>query len=365
MNVVLKLSKLCNLRCTYCYEFDQLDDPARMPLEGLDFLLRQLAARGGPLAFALHGGEPLLLPPAYFRAVVERIEERLRGLPYRIGVQTNLHRIREENLALCLERGIGLGVSLDEIGSQRVDAQSKDSHALTLRRLDALIASGARQRVEMGGITVLHAGNVARAAETFRQFARLGLDYRILPVFSMADPPPRLRPLMLDAEQTVEALLDVWTARLDWNGPRIRVLPLDDYQDAAMRAVWDLPALPAPGADWALIVEPDGSAWPHAEAYQAGFRYGNAFTESLDALFASAAARRLAMQREERGQVCAGCEFQRTCSGLPMREALASERHSDDERRLRCGVAQPLTAFLAERIRGLEKPLPLLYSRPQ
>ena len=30
LHVVIKLSKLCNLRCEYCFEYDQLGDPARM-----------------------------------------------------------------------------------------------------------------------------------------------------------------------------------------------------------------------------------------------------------------------------------------------------------------------------------------------
>jgi len=32
----MKLSKLCNLRCTYCYEYEELAQKARMPLEGID-----------------------------------------------------------------------------------------------------------------------------------------------------------------------------------------------------------------------------------------------------------------------------------------------------------------------------------------
>ena len=29
---VIKASKLCNLRCRYCYEWDELGDPARLSL---------------------------------------------------------------------------------------------------------------------------------------------------------------------------------------------------------------------------------------------------------------------------------------------------------------------------------------------
>jgi len=39
MHFVLKLSKLCNLRCTYCYEYDELAVKDRMPREGLEFFI--------------------------------------------------------------------------------------------------------------------------------------------------------------------------------------------------------------------------------------------------------------------------------------------------------------------------------------
>ena len=78
MHFVMKLSKLCNLRCNYCYEYEELDNKERMPLEGLDFFFRNLAIylKSQPVEnrvvnFILHGGEALLLPHSYLRAFRE------------------------------------------------------------------------------------------------------------------------------------------------------------------------------------------------------------------------------------------------------------------------------------------------------
>ncbi|HRD75742.1 MAG TPA: hypothetical protein PK264_07380 [Hyphomicrobiaceae bacterium] len=34
--IVVKISKYCNLRCTYCYEFKDLANKARMSLDKID-----------------------------------------------------------------------------------------------------------------------------------------------------------------------------------------------------------------------------------------------------------------------------------------------------------------------------------------
>jgi len=67
---VVKISKLCNLRCTYCYEFPFLADRTRMRLEDLRIMFRHIAefyaARPKRMDFVWHGGEPLLIEPTYY-----------------------------------------------------------------------------------------------------------------------------------------------------------------------------------------------------------------------------------------------------------------------------------------------------------
>jgi len=67
---VVKISKLCNLRCTYCYEFPFLADRTRMRLEDLRIMFRHIAefyaARPKRMDLVWHGGEPLLIEPTYY-----------------------------------------------------------------------------------------------------------------------------------------------------------------------------------------------------------------------------------------------------------------------------------------------------------
>lgn len=83
MYIVMKLSKMCNLRCTYCYEYDELSNKERMPLDGIEYFFKSLSeyvlSRGNyfPIHLVFHGGEALLLPHEYLRAVCSIAEKYL------------------------------------------------------------------------------------------------------------------------------------------------------------------------------------------------------------------------------------------------------------------------------------------------
>lgn len=330
-----------------------------MVLAGLGFFFANLAAHlkaagHSDVHFALHGGEPLLLPPSYLRAVLDlqRGHLQAQGISCHNAVQTNLYRVKPETLALCEEEGIAIGVSLDVYGGQRVDAQGRDAEAQVKQNLAKLVAEGLPQRLRMGGISVLHAGNAAQAAETFRFFAELGLDYRILPIFSMVDPPPRMSGLMLTPEQTTLALLDVWQAKLAWRGKPIRVLPIEDYLETAVRQLSGNPTAPYQPEDgeWALIVDTQGDVYNHSEAYSPEYRLGNVFAQDLSDLLHAVPRARLQALRRERIAVCEACVFSHSCTRIPMIEALPSELARNAQGQLRCGVARPLSEHFAAQI---------------
>jgi uncharacterized protein len=153
---VLKISKFCNLRCTYCYEYEHLGDKQRMPLEGLDFFLRHASTYlrknvRRTVHFVLHGGEPSLLPPAYLRSFAQLQSHHLRdrGVRYRTALQTNLLRYNDAWVDLLEELGIALGVSIDVFGAERVNGLGEDSQQRVLHNLQRLIDCGGAERLQV------------------------------------------------------------------------------------------------------------------------------------------------------------------------------------------------------------------------
>jgi uncharacterized protein len=360
MYFVLKLSKLCNLRCTYCYEYDELSLAGRMPIEDLDRFFAWLAEYQPPggwplLRFVFHGGEPLLLPHAYLEGVVAAQRRRLdpTGLRYSNSLQTNLTRLDNGTIELLDRLRIGLGVSLDVFGGERVAISGRDSQGRVLGNLQKLLDCGAAARLGVGVISVLHRGNLDRVVSVYEFCSTLGLTCRVLPVFSIAEPPARMAHLALEPEEVVEALRQLAEHWLS-TGMAVCVYPLQNYLEAAIHRLLDKPARtydPASG-DWAYIINTNGDAYSNGEAYSPAGWMGNIFRQPLlDILRSPAHAESLA-PRLERAQVCSACRHGSFCSRVSLIEALPSERAFSADGRLRCPLALPMIDFFCERLRA-------------
>jgi uncharacterized protein len=69
---------------------------------------------------------------------------------------------------------------------------------------------------------------------------------------------------------------------------------------------------------------------------------------------------RLNALRLERAMTCEACVYGRSCSRLPIIEALPSERTFDHEGRLECAIARPMIDFMVEQIEGNADALELI-----
>lgn len=364
MFFVMKLSKLCNLRCTYCYEYEDLAKKDRMPLEGLAFFFEHVGAwceaQGvrSELHFVFHGGEPMLLPDDYLRGIVRLQKEHLasRGVRYSNSLQTNLFKLDEKKLELLEELGIALGISLDVFGRARVTLAGDDSQAKVLDNLQVLFDRGYVRRLGVGLISVLHAKNIAHAEQIYEFCERLGLSFRMLPLFSLVEPPERMRDLVTDTDEVVAALQRVAARQLaqvaEGSEPTraITVFPLWNHFVAAVHHLTGRPTNvydPSAG-EWAFIVDTNGDVFNHAEAYTPEGRMGNVFQDSLDAIWRSEGRKRTLAIRAERNKVCEACPYAQSCSRISVVEALPSERVLDERGELTCAVTRPMIDWFVE-----------------
>jgi len=113
--VILKLTKACNLACTYCYDFEQEDKARHMDkLIALETIYQSIDLCKGKINFILHGGEPMLV-----WGLIEELVTAARSYAFSRGVtvnfigQTNLTRVDEKKIRFSLDNGIRWGVSFD------------------------------------------------------------------------------------------------------------------------------------------------------------------------------------------------------------------------------------------------------------
>ncbi|MGY6530624.1 MAG: radical SAM protein [Cyanobacterium sp.] len=356
MHFVIKLSKLCNLRCTYCYEYEELANKERMPLEGLDFFFRNLVpyleSKPEHLRrphFVLHGGEALLLPHSYLRSFRDLQRKYLdpAGIKYSNGVQSNLVKVSDATLDLLEELEITLGISFDVFGNQRVDLKGQDSQDRVLDNLQRLID----RNIPFGAIMVLHKGNIDHILPTYEFYNRLKINYRILPIFSHNNPPPRIEPILITHEQTLKAFQEVAKAQFA-SVTNIRVLPLWDYFRAAVRYLTDgKKAIYNPEVEeWVYIINTNGDVYNHGNAYCPEGLMGNVFRQSLLEIRQTADYKRTVAIRQNRLETCRSCSFDGYCNQLPIAEAISSERTYNEAGKLECNISKPMIQFMINEI---------------
>lgn len=326
LQFVIKISKLCNLRCSYCYEFNELGDKRKISLEDFERLFRGVAAFAvaeelEEVVFTWHGGEPFLIKTDYYDAI-GALQRRVFPSEIKVtnSVQTNLTILTEPLLAF-LESGRffdGIGVSFDAYGDQRVDRRGKLRTGLVLDNMQRLLD----RDIPFGAISVLSRQTVDRATNTYRFFDALEIPCRFLPFYRSAGADQNEAHALTSAEilTSLKALFDAWL--VSENGTPVD--PIDDYIGYAVDAMrgeagarYDKAA-----AERVFIVNTDGATWGVSETYDERARYGNLFDEPFDRLLQSPGRETaLAASRRRLQRHCGACPFFGSCPGGYVAEA--------------------------------------------
>lgn len=353
VNWIVKASKLCNLRCRYCYEWEELGDMARLSLEGWQRLLGMIRAyhrkrvaelgSGFQTCIIWHGGEPMLLPYAYFERVIELQhqilgEDALARGDYVNSVQTNLYAVADDTLDLLEHEGFRIGVSMDVVGGVRLTAGGRETEDRVVANMERL----RRRGIPFGAIMVLAAHTCPNVITAYDFYEAIGVGLRVLPLFDAPLNTPQASFAASTAQMT-EALCRLfahWVERPN----HVRVAPLDDY----VRAVYlkMVGGVQAPydrqQGEWAWLVNTDGALYQVMDAYDRARALGNVFVDSIgDVLDSPAYAASLDRDRALFERHCGPCEFRRACTSLPLFESARSGRHPE-----RCHIAYDVMRYI-------------------
>lgn len=138
--IIVKLAAPCNLRCTYCYEYNSGDESWKKLPKQIDLtVIRKIAERikeyctpreitGINIIF--HGGEPLLINEKKLNEIVSILREASYPVNLNIGMQTNGTLLNKKNIEVIKNNNIKTGFSIDgneEQNKLRVDINNKPS----------------------------------------------------------------------------------------------------------------------------------------------------------------------------------------------------------------------------------------------
>jgi uncharacterized protein len=323
---VVKTSKLCNLRCRYCYELEELGLRHRMSREQLRRMYKHIAdyyaeadARDGErtgVILCWHGGEPLLIEPDFYWQTFADQQEFFGGRVNVLNqVQTNLVTLDDERIRLLRDGFDGVGVSIDLFGDLRVNIAGRDLQGTVLANMDRLRAEG----VALGAITVLHRGNLHQLDRIWRFYEQAGISFRVLPLFDGASAQQNTR-FELTAQEINDALrrlADLWLA----SERPVPVAPVTEHIKSLIRYLEPDPEVRTyyDKSTWCavLLVNTNGDCFTVGDPYgEPDWVLGNLFTTPLGEIFAGEPFARSVRETERRiAANCLQCPFFGGCDG--------------------------------------------------
>ncbi len=353
---VVKLTKLCNLRCKYCYEYPYLGDAAKMELPGIEKMLHNIAKGLSDHAvkeceFILHGGEPLLLSAEYFRAIYAKQKVILgnAGIAFYNVIQSNLTNLKEEHIQLIKDEIIShIGVSIDLFGDERVNIAGKNMDDKTLQNMDRLAKAG----IGFGAISVLSKKTAPHIKKMFSFFSQSNIPWRILPIDLVGfDGQHDNNVLTADEICTVfKTLFEEWLQSEN----AIKLEPINEYIDAAIASINNRTGkhkFDKETEDSLFVVNTNGDVYSEADAYNANFSYGNIFIDPFDQLLSSPGHKRaIARANLITSSTCGHCIHYGYCNGFRMAESTTEKLYWHKDGNISCAVIRPMIDYIKDRL---------------
>jgi len=122
--LILKVTRDCNLRCSYCYVKNKDNFKGEMmEFDTFKIIIQRIISDrkknkyNGTFTLIFHGGEPLLLGVQKFMKFLSYSSRAFKAnnIVYNFGIQTNLTLINKELLTILHDFDVSVGVSFDGI----------------------------------------------------------------------------------------------------------------------------------------------------------------------------------------------------------------------------------------------------------
>lgn len=337
LQVICKISKFCNLRCNYCYEYPDLAKRDRMQLDDIGrmfaTLRRYVDENPGTesIVFYWQGGEPLLIKPEVYVAIGELSREAFAGSVSVVHtVQTNLTVMSPPWLDFLSERRFftDVSISFDVVGEERVDVKGKSKNAAVMANIQKLFDAG----ISFGAIAVVARHSVDHVRNIYRFYDELGVYMRFLPFYVSASA-GQIEAHGLTADQIVGALCAVFDEWIS-SETATSVEPLNTYLEYALDFVQGIAprSRDIPLQESMFLVTPNGDTWGIPDMYVPGASYGNIFRDDFaDMLRGPARQKALGEARRRMDSVCTSCPYFGPCPGYAVAQASPDERvHIDN-----------------------------------
>jgi uncharacterized protein len=361
LSLIVKATRLCNLRCTYCHDWRTGPDQTMT----FSVMARMIAAalrdlEHGAVEFIWHGGETTVLPISFYqKALLVQSRFRRPGQLIRNQIQTNGTRLSLEWVRFFRANEFGVGISLDG------PPQIHDRHRLYASGRGSFqdVARGIRllreANVRFGVLMVIDEEALAMGPDRiFDFFLEHGVrDYG----FNAALPTnqPDAKPGTPTTHYTTAAQMNDFLARLydrwcEHGDAGIKIREFEALRGRIASRDPEVCTLAGGCLGVYFLVEPNGDV-AHCDLFLGDDRYtfGNICRQDFGEFRRSA--NMLALEEENRQSLDAmrGCPEFVVCNGWCPHQRYLSVRHNLHHRQDCCGLRRLIEHI---RARMIEEP---------
>ncbi|MGY5133803.1 radical SAM protein [Streptomyces nigrescens] len=352
IELIVKATRLCNLRCSYCYDW------RAGPGNTMSFAtLARLVARTlchpdhHTVGFDWHGGEPTVLPLSFFAKALH-LQARFRrpGQSIENSIQTNGTRITPQWARFLASNNFSVGISIDGPAAlhdrYRIDAAGRPTLSRTLEGLRQLRDHGIDPGV---GVVVDQATLNAGPAALFdflveHRIRVVGLNFVMPEALATSGIGNTDGRHYVDPDETARFLIGLYDQWRSHGDPAIHIRELAALVDS-LDGTRPSPCTLA-GRCFGIVfrIEPNGDIY-HCDYFgeDPRYRWGNINTDDFSVVRASAALHeRVATHARERDRMRL-CEEFAVCHGWCPHVRSTSRQHHPGHRDDCCGLRQLIT----------------------
>lgn len=263
LNIIMKVTDACNLRCIYCYNAPCEYELNIMDVRLIENLLSKIVGDFKEAHFIWHGGEPLLPGLEYYEKIFRLQEQYLHNIKITNSIQTNATLITDEFASLFHHYNVGVGVSYD--GNNNENTRGK-----TIRSLEGIsILKKYEKRVPT--IKVILKEDLNKIIPIYQHFNDLELDLKLNYLFNCDLQKVKNHYTVEDYVRAMKELFLYW---VNDKYCRIHIQPFEYY--LAMNK--KLPNRECTNASCLLTflsMDPQGNLFPCSRFYEKKYCYGN------------------------------------------------------------------------------------------
>ncbi|AOT10980.1 darobactin maturation radical SAM/SPASM protein DarE [Pseudoalteromonas luteoviolacea] len=350
--VVLKATRLCNLRCTYCHSWAEGPNQT-VKFENLISIVKRILATPNVsrVEFVWHGGEVTLLRPAFFKKLIW-LQEQFKRKDHFITntMQSNAVNISKEWLTFLQGIGMAVGISFDGVpeinDTRRLDVRGRPTSLKVAEGIKRLQQYG----IPYGALIVVDRDVYNVSPERLLsylasielndiEFLNIVPDNRALPGDDIGD-------AYISYKEYIEFLSRVYTV---WHAQYrgiIQIRMFENFMDVLADRSKQLSACYWAGncSQEIITIEPNGDVSP-CDKYvgDIGSIYGSLLDSDLATLLANSRHNQTSVQEEvESHSRMNECEWFSICNGGCPHDRVINARHVNDYDNQCCGTGKLL-----------------------